>query len=362
VKNIYKHSNFSPDIFGHGGNKRTAQINELLINANINFREAKFSPFVPAGKNFLLYLKGIIYNRDLKAGFKNNYAIGRYIRQFETYVKNIRPNFFILESTSEYNILLFEVLHNNNIPIIALPHNIESLAYGFKSSFSNLKSPRWLFEELRYLEYCKKIFSISREEHWLLSCTGLNASYLPYFPTFELERYLLKIRSQKQFIEKKKNQNKKILLLGTFYNKPTLNGYIELIKNLKNYNDFEIIVAGFGAEKLNGMFVEKNVEVLGSVKNERLKNLIIECDYGIIHQEPSSGSLTRIPELLLAGLPLILNVHAARSNFDIKGLKIYDSFTELKDMLSSFTPILPPVLERPIEEKLFINYLRTTLN
>ncbi|MCQ6957278.1 hypothetical protein [Mucilaginibacter aquariorum] len=358
---IYKHSHFLPDAFGHGGNKRTAQISEILINAGITAGTADLANNFSANWKILLYLKGLGHNPNLKTGHKNKYAVGRYIKLFEEFVREQKPHLFIWESTVEYNLLLAEVLYKNNISAIALPHNIESMVAGSKSVFSGKMSPDWLLEELRYLGYCKKTYTISREEQWLLSNAGLNASYLPYYPPREAEQFLLSIRKKRQHIPPSGRSTKNILLLGTFHNKPTFDGYFDLLKHIENIQGLKIQVAGFGSERLKDTFKGSHIHIWGGVDNDTLSRLITASDCAIIHQQPSGGALTRVPELLLAGLPLILNIHAARSCFDLKGIAVYDSYPQLLDMLHEIDLQMPPLISRPLEEKQFAEYINSCI-
>ena len=360
--NVYKHSHFSADAFGHGGNKRTAQVTELLKRSGIAFHEANFSNSVATRNKLSPYLTGIGYSRSFSTNSKNKYAIGRYIKLFERFIEINKPELLLWESTSGYNSLLAEILHKNNIPVVGLPHNIESLVTGSKSMFSNKESPDWLFEELKYLAYCENVFTISREERWLLSNAGIAASYLPYYPTVELEKYLLNIRSEKQRLNKPLKNKKDILLLGTFYNKPTFDGYVALLRHIKHQKSFQINVAGFGSELLENMFPGENIRVWGSVSNQTLQELIIRADLGVVHQQASSGFLTRIPEMVLAGIPLLVNEDAARSSADIRGVNIYRTFEELSMLLNDKVPEMPPVLQRPVEETFFTNFVKAKID
>jgi hypothetical protein len=356
---IYKHSHFLPDAFGHGGSKRTAQISEILINAGIAAGTADLANNFSAKWKILLYLKGLGHDPNLKTGNKNKYAAGRYIKLFEEFVQEQKPDLFIWESTVEYNLLLAEVLYKNNVSTIALPHNIESLVAGSKSVFSGKVSPDWLLEELRYLGYCKKVYTISREEQWLLSSAGVNASYLPYYPPGEAAQFLLRVREKRQHKPRPGKSPKNILLLGTFHNKPTLDGYFDLLKHIENIQGLKIEVAGFGSERLKGAFKSNHIHIWGGVDNNTLSRLIAESDCAIIHQQPSGGALTRVPELLIAGLPLILNIHAARSCFDLKGIAVYDSYPQLLDMLNEIDLQMPPLISRPPEENQFAEYVNS---
>lgn len=360
--NIYKHSHFLPNAFGHGGNKRAAQIDHLLFEAGIVPKQADFTNTIVTENKLLLYLSGVRQNMTLRTDNKSKYAIGRYKAIFEQFVKQYKPSLFIWESTIEYNLILAEVLYKNNVPVIALPHNLESLVAGHKSVFSNKPSPQWLLEELDYLKLCKKVFTISSEEHWLLSNYGINVGYLPYYPPPGAESFLLGIRTRKSArITEQKNGQSNVLLLGTFHNQPTFAGFTELLQHIQTIKGLKINIAGFGSEKLKDIFTGTDLKVWGSVDNETLADLITDADCAVIHQQPSSGALTRIPELLTAGLPVIANTHAARSCNQTQGFNIYNSYDELREILSSINFNMPPVLRRPREEQAFVDDVKSMI-
>ncbi|AYL97249.1 glycosyltransferase [Mucilaginibacter celer] len=358
--NIYTHSHFIADAFGHGGNKRSAQIAYLLNQAGVTANQADLNYAVAKGSKLSHYLTGLKKNPAPGAGHKSKYAIGRYTAVIEQFIKEKKPQLFIWESTVAYNLLLAEIFHRYGIPVIALPHNLESMVAGNKSVFSNKPSPKWLFEELDYLKLCKKVFTISRGEHWLLASYGINAAYLPYYPDLAAEAFLSEIRKKRSLaISEAKKDEQSILLLGTFHNQPTLTGYTELLQKIETIKDLNIHVAGFGSEMLKDKFKAKNIRVWGSVDNDTLAQLITNSDCAVIHQQPSGGALTRIPELLIAGLPVIANTHAARSCDLSTGIIIYDSFDELITILSSGNFNQPPHLNRPYEEQAFTAYIKT---
>lgn len=356
--NAYKHSHFAADAFGHGGNKRTAQIDYLLRRSGIDAKQADFTNSIPAGNKLSFYIAGLQKNATLSVGSKSKYAAGRYKAIFEQFVRKHKPDLFIWESVGAYNLLLAEVFYKHNIPVIALPHNLESLVLGTKSVFSNRQSPHWLFEELDYLKLCEKVFTISIEEYWLLSNYGINTSYLPYYPVPAAESYLLDIRQKRTASYSFKKGAQNILLLGTFHNGPTFTGFIELLQHIKIIKGINIHIAGFGSEKLTGMFQEDHLRVWGSVNNDTLADLIIKADCVVIQQPPTSGALTRIPELLIADVPIIANTHAARSYNNTPGLKIYASYDELIQILLRGDYIDPPLMNRPGEEDIFCNYIK----
>ena len=193
---IYKHSHFLADENGHGGNKRTAQINQILHDAGIEFEETDFNMSSKSKNKVQLYLKGLFHNKKFSRQQKHHYATGRFLDLFESFIKRNRPDLFIWESTVGYYLLLSDILKKYQIPTIALPHNLESLVTGSQNIFNLKPSPIWLNEEIGHLRNCNCIFTMSREESWLLSAFGLNSICLPYYPPRNTEASLKAIREK----------------------------------------------------------------------------------------------------------------------------------------------------------------------
>ena len=66
--------------------------------------------------------------------------------------------------------------------IIAYPHNLESLVPTQVDLTTHKQSPYWLYEEVKRLKLCDEVYTISKEETWLLQLFGINAKYFPYYP------------------------------------------------------------------------------------------------------------------------------------------------------------------------------------
>ncbi|MDB5132562.1 MAG: glycosyltransferase [Mucilaginibacter sp.] len=351
---VYTHSHFEPDEFGNGGCKRTAQIREILVKNNIVFNIADFELHQPKPKRLSSYIKGLMHNKKLTANARNDLNTGKILKSFEHFVKKEKPAQFILESVTSHHLMLTKVLHANKIPFIALPHNIESLVAGNASFKSGVSAPHWFAEELKYLNYSNKVFTISSEEQWLLSLYGIDADYLPYYPTDKVQAYLLGIRKAR---EKREDSRlpKKLLLLGTFYNRPTMQGYLELLKHISKFKNIELNIVGFGSERLENLS-SPNIKVWGSVSTEVLKEIIVANDAVILHQGPTTGALTKIPELLIAGIPIIANHTASRSFYGTEGVHTYFNYPELLELLQKSDLKTPPVPRAPtLAERRFID-------
>jgi hypothetical protein len=66
----------------------------------------------------------------------------------------------------------------------------------------------------------------------------------------------------------------------------------------------------------------------------------------IISQDYCTGALTKVPEILACGIPLILNQGAARSYRRFPGVEVFNSTSELQGHLEHL-PSVPPSFEAP---------------
>jgi glycosyltransferase involved in cell wall biosynthesis len=356
---LIKHSNFEPNIFGHGGDKRTAQLEELVKSAGVSIvnieplRQNSFYNYlyIPKGLAFLLKNK---FSFTLRKQVLSNTC--KTLRKAEVAFNNIDSNgIFLWESTRGYNYILPYVAKNRGLKVIGVPHNIESLVQEQTYVFTNQKCPDWFFQEIKHLKLADKIFCISREDQWLLNLHGINADFLPYLPPIELRNRLRYIREKRKSLSPKK-----YLLLGSFGNKPTKKGVIELIKFINenailNRVNFDIV--GYKSNLLKNYAV-KNINIHGSVGQDQLEKFLLETRAAIIFQEVSTGALTRIAEFLVCGIPVIANFKAARSYFNIKGIYVFEDLNQLPKLIEKEFDIPKVPSEFYDHEQRFIDYLK----
>ena len=240
---------------------------------------------------------------------------------------------FIWEPSYNYDDFYIPILcKQHDIRIIALPHNLESMVNGNRSYISNKIGPNWFSEELAILKYCDEVFTISLEDQWLLSNYAIKAKYLEYFPSD-------KIIEQSQNIAKARRNltlNSSLLMLGSANNEPTADGMRDVIEYLiKNPLDVDLIIGGYGTEKLSTEYktLPKNISIVGTVDMETFDNLLKTCKALLIYQNNATGVLTRIPEFILAEIPIIANNISLRSYHNIKGLYPIHYLKELSVML-----------------------------
>jgi hypothetical protein len=201
--------------------------------------------------------------------------------------------------------------------------------------------------ELNLLSKCDLVVTISTEETWLLRNFGMDPVYLPYFPLKPIADRLETVRNNRQY--SKKNG---FLLLGTVYNLPTLEGMKRVISAIIDNNiplDEKFIIAGYGTDQLLGSLSDDRIEVRGEVTDAELYELLATAKGCIVYQETGSGALTKIPELLTAGVPVVINSHAARSFHNLPGIFEFTGFDQLALQLelAQKSDLFPQVLSPP---------------
>jgi hypothetical protein len=364
---VFRFNEFKSDPFGHGAEKRTSQISFILDQAGLNFSfltskdipEINFPDFIKNLFKHIILIWSIFRMSEFKTFAQFAKIVTKAIR-----TKLLFDNCF----NTEKHLLLWEFTRSNyfyipklasgyNVKTVAIPQNIESLVPNQGSAISGKKAPKWFSEEVKYLSQCDITFCISREDAFILSAFGINAAYLPYYPVPEVESKLLQIRSKRVAKIKDDNHDNeilKILMLGSADNQPTRLGMQNRIDFFRKYpGKYLLLIAGFHTEifktYVNG---KERIKLLGELAQDELEDLLVDIDLILVHQPPTSGALTRIPEMLIAGIPVYANFAGARNSYDIEGVYTYNDDDELLDLFET-RPSLPPVPKSPEKEMAF---------
>lgn len=359
MKQIICNTKFKLDPFSDGGSKRSVQIRDLLAKSGIPFADDSFIPPKNASRiqlvKWTLRALPFICRYYPKGTIK---SLRRYIWLVKYYALRIpvvldkykdQDVAFLWENTNDQDLLY--LLKATGHQVIGLPHNIESLVKG--------RSIKALEKEVFNLRQCDAVFAISKEETWLLRLLGLNAYYLPYFPPLEAQSFLLSIHRERG--SRNPNSVRKYALLGSATNTPTRSGMQALVDFASTQElPFELMVAGYGTESLRAV-IHPRISFMGTLSNEALEKLLVEIDGMIIYQPPTTGALTRIPEMLLAGIPIYANFDAARNYFNISDIIPYQSFEELINLLTTTTPSAPSGYERDFSSEDFFTSMVSRL-
>lgn len=240
---------------------------------------------------------------------------------------------------------LLETLRQCSVPKMAVCHNLETLAPTQVG-----RDPNWsLFnKEIDSLAQCDMVITISREETFLTHSLGIKKTvFFPYYPVDPILNRLLQIREKR-----KKAKKKGILLLGNAINLQTRQGMGKVISFWQSPRLFreegKLIVAGYSTELyLKKDYNSSAVEYLGTLSNNKLDRLLCTVRACLCYQDKGAGALTRIFEMLIAGVPVLANSHAARSYYNMNGVIEFRDLNDLEralkqiDMLEGQTPIPP---------------------
>ncbi|PIE29416.1 hypothetical protein CSA57_08405 [candidate division KSB3 bacterium] len=238
---------------------------------------------------------------------------------------------------------LVKKFKHRGIPVIASCHNLETVV---PDQIVQSHQQTLLRKELELLSYCQLIITISREETILLKNLNMETFYLPYYPIDEIQNRLMKIRECREGIPQKKH----LLLIGNARNIATRKGMLKLIQFWKTQHlstdSNKLLIAGYATDIfLNTILSDNSIQFLGPLTNTEYDELLKSVKACICYQESGSGALTRICEMLVAGIPVVANMHAARSYFHIDGVIEFSELIDLENALQaineqgSFIPI-----------------------
>jgi hypothetical protein len=354
MKRIVCNTRFKLDPFSDGGSKRSVQIREILDKNGIPYTDDAFR--LPKNASWIQLVKwslraiSFIRRHYPKGTIK---SLSRYVWLVKYYALRIpvvldkykdQDVAFLWEHTNDRDMLY--LLKATGCPVIGMPHNIESLV--------NSHSIKALEKEILNLRHCDSVFAISKEETWLLRLLGMKAYYLPFYPPRDVQAFLSSIRKKRE--QRTPGSVRKYALLGSATNIPTRSGMQTLVDFASTrVLPFDFYVAGYGTESLRQVS-HPQISFLGTLSNEDLDKMLVEVDGIIIYQPPTTGALTRIPEMLLAGIPVFANFDAARNYFNVDGIITYHSFEELLGLLATATPSAPAGYERDLSaEASFFN-------
>ncbi len=232
-------------------------------------------------------------------------------------------------------------LKKKNIKVVAVAHNLESLS---KTQVSDRHQLHLFAQEIQLLKKCDLVVTISREESVLLYGLGINNFYFPYFPTGENLNVLKRVRGKRITASKSH-----FLLLGTAGNTATKEGMLEVIRlwggsNKKNCSE-KLLVAGYSTESLRESTNDESIEFFGQVTESQLEHLLINVKASLCFQSNASGALTRVCEMLVAGVPVVANDLAARSYYNLPGLFVVDRKNFSSEGLASLADLNKPFQE-----------------
>lgn len=339
----YSRFRLNPDYAG--GDRRAVQIYRVLT---------EFHPILRTVYNEKKAEKDLLFHRLLKRS-KKKFKIIDWVEnyfvtdgEYNLWDKSHRKHFYSLRNVSKrwtkslipdsslsfvivddpiYFSPLLKKLKKNKIPIAGICHNIESLVPG---QVRTGRQQKLFGKEINCLKLCDLVITMSREDYITLNNFKINAFFFPYYPVENILNRMLKIRDIR-----KSNIKNDFLFIGSAKNKPTQKGLLSFVKAWNDHGLADLgenlLIAGFDTEDLSNYIKGKNIRLLGTLTNEELDHQLSTIKACICYQEGGTGALTKIQEMLIAGIPVMANIHAARSYYDADGLIEFSNFYEFKE-------------------------------
>jgi len=347
----------------HGGTRRSLQIIEMLRRGGLRVtvapdRKITRTTFRRLFDGLPVYLKRgwrlpVTYKELLSVSDCGTHAM-YYRRLLDQY-----PEALIVTENTVASRSLVDLCYERRRPVVCVPHDIDAIGQGGISRAQLASGLRSIEIELQTFHRAALVLVISWESHWLLRNFEVNADCLPYFPATEFLETFSKVRTDRDSSVKTH-----FLMMGTAIHPPTRQGMAEAISWINSDDDLQapVVVAGFGTEQLASIADSERVQIVGSVSQNELNQLFVSAKAAIVHQVTGCGALTRVPELLLSGIPVLANPISARSYRNLSGVYVYSDACELKQLMS--VPLeIPQEPKRPIGiEARVVEILRGLLN
>jgi hypothetical protein len=324
-------SRFEPSPVGSGGNHRSYQIQWDCLDAlgaskvtclSVPFwlerardSRGRWSALIWRWSSRLRQVSRNPARALVRHGFSaRRYAIPGLFQEYERLVRGIEPPIVcIIEDAG-----LSDVIPINTrlgIPTVACTQNIESFdvaPLSVSAKLYNLARVTAFVDEFAVLAQCAERLFLSKVEVGVIGGLGLTARHYPYRPVGEVARNLQAIRDRRKRSEPLPAF---FLLLGTVTRRATRASFEWFIGNALHHGLPEgarVVVAGKGSDALGKQFPshEEAFEFRGWLNDVELDNLLCQACAVLVPQYYGFGALTRLPELTLAGIPLIVSAHA----------------------------------------------------
>ena len=334
-----------------GGHRRARQLFELLRRTETEvvlpqpvrdtigagLRHAEWSTVA----NYMQTVRRGPFDRlRVAAGFARNYGDWR-----RGLALHPRARLLVWEDTMNGHTL--RAAKDAGLHVVAVPQNLESLVPGLRDGRTGQGMPWSLEHEVAQLSRADRVYTISREEQWLLRLRGVAAEYLPFFPDRAQREQWLTFRADRLAYGAPFDRT---LLLGSAVNPPTQAGMAEFLGWMASTSPASLLplkVIGYGTEIFRDL-QKPQIEVLGGLSDEALREHLLRARAVVLHQPAAVGALIRVSEMLLAGVPVFANPIAARSTGQYQGVAVYESFAELVSLAADPARLVaPPVPEPP---------------
>jgi glycosyltransferase involved in cell wall biosynthesis len=326
-----------------GGGRRAMQITEVLAAHGITSVSSDDIVVPSCGRLKRLRIAWQLRRGEPTIKFRADRSIVRhlvndYLRHREFFAANPAIRVMLVENCTDY--AQIRAARDSGVGLVALPANFEVWQVPAQTDFySGEPMPASLHREAGFTALCDEVFCISREEAWYLANYGARVDFLPYFPPAE-DLAALQVIRQRRTTQASGSELLTVTAVSNLKNRNALIALAALVRQLPA-GEFHLHVGGRGTEALRDHFPADRCTFHGEIADADLADLMTRCRAAIVYQPSGVGALTRIPEILCAGVPILANPHAARSAYGTAGVNLFHDAAELLAMARQPLPMPP---------------------
>lgn len=293
-----------------------------------------------AARAVALLVRGVVSLR----GFARYLSYGSNIAQF---LADHKPDLVALELCPGVSMIAGDIVRRSGIPYVVFPQNLEFLVPSIRpeATFGSFAGAYEI--EASIYRHARRVLAISGFDATILKCMGIDAALWPSYPPPEERRRLFGIREARQ---QRPARRKEVLVLGTAINPPTRAGMNALLRAVQQSKTWmhPINVVGFGTQTLDPVDA-RAINIVGPVDDDRLDSLLVDCAFALVQQPPTTGFLTRLLDLNLAGVPVaVVGGYEQARGLQSFGIFFFDRLDDVDpDHVADASPLpfSPPLLD-----------------
>lgn len=327
AQQVYLTTSFRQGASSHGGHHRFQQLRQSILDGGLSIAGAiKAAPRSSFSRSQILQitLAGLCQYPFLALGTRPSVTGMFRIGVAALAARQLKsPGTFLWAPSYGAHLVLGRLARARGMRVIAVIHNLESLVPNQPCPIRPSQRD-WLDLELRLLADAEVVFCHSRWDQWFLRLRGIDARLLPYFPAATRYEALHQVRVEREASA----PAKLVVVLGNALNPPTKLGMVSQIAMLKRHafelNGIDFHFCGEGTKEIGSMCDIPNTRFHGYVDEATLQKLLVSARAVWFHQPATTGVVTRIADMLVAGVPVVANSFAARSYEEADGVYGYD--------------------------------------
>ncbi len=315
---------------GGGGCARTDQVTADLITIFPSVRIMGISYTKVDHLMSVFFLPVVLYilrkYRLTTFGWLRACSIYRILRNL---LVHRNEHLFLIEGFLDAMLLTGLLIKESHGRYITFPQNVESMVPGsVNGSFSSLED-RFRAEVSLYRGAVQNI-TISEFDAAIIRSFSASSRVYPFYPVAEKLKWLRLVKASRCHIS-----SGEVLVIGSGFNPPVRMAMESFMRevSVRGLGRFKVSVAGFGTDVFAG-YKSSTISILGGISDGELGQVLTRVHCALVPVVQSTGFLTRLVDMNLAGVPIVLFGHYLQaSGLEKYGIYSVASFENLPEIL-----------------------------